>query len=331
MTLKVVKVMMVTLATVAFGMTGCDGGGGGASISTPCYFIAIHNEPDTTKANIDKNFVILKEMIAKADGYNIRLTLMFTGQWLDYFKEHNLLETVQGWQAKGHEISVHHHSTSNSGWDGYTSKAFDLVQAERVENNLPVVNPVGTFIDLANKFLGLNLAVRIVSGCVNEESDKEGEMPDEVVYATCSGFLNFDLNSNETWQWIDDHYLNLETSLLQGREALAGRNDFIIQGQVNGITRKWIRHYPLMLDVKSLSGQTAVQGFEATPSSSIYGVAVHSMLEEIKAYDTYLDYLHQQDPTGNSSRTVSEVIDQNLIPTREIDSATLLAPHVITY
>ena len=56
-----------------------------SELQIPYYFIAIHNEPyhvSGGEKKLAEEYNTLKRMVAKADQYNIKLTLMFTVQWL---------------------------------------------------------------------------------------------------------------------------------------------------------------------------------------------------------------------------------------------------------
>jgi hypothetical protein len=67
---------------------------------------------------LEESYVTLKRIIAKADEYNIKLTLMFTAQWSDYIEESSArIAELESWKKSGHEIAAHHHGTNHALWD----------------------------------------------------------------------------------------------------------------------------------------------------------------------------------------------------------------------
>ncbi len=80
----------------------------------------------------------LLDLVVAADAYEHRLTLMFTPQWAAWILDpassfpsesviydhstHTVpLNLVRAFEAKGHEIAIHHHAlTSPASWDGFT-------------------------------------------------------------------------------------------------------------------------------------------------------------------------------------------------------------------
>ena len=62
----------------------------GVTQAIPWYFIAIHNEPfnhERKRFFINESYKVLQQMVAKADSFNIKLTLMFAASWVDFIKE----------------------------------------------------------------------------------------------------------------------------------------------------------------------------------------------------------------------------------------------------
>ncbi|NQT15227.1 MAG: hypothetical protein HQ582_20895 [Planctomycetes bacterium] len=56
-----------------------------------------------------------------------------------------------------------------------------------------------------------------------------------------------------------------------------------------------------------------------------YGAVNHSSQREWSAVSAWLDFLHERDPDGRQCRTVSEVIQERLLPEKEIPSEALRA------
>jgi len=263
----------------------------------PYYFIAIHNEPyhfPGGEKKLAEEYNTLKRMIAKADQYNIKLTLMFTAQWADYIsKSPERIVDLESWKKQGHEIAGHHHSIYHGNWDGYTDYSKEEAIAQRIKQGVKPEEYIGTLEDYINKLEKINPNIK--SGCMNEEHDKK-EMPDEIIYATCSGFAN----CGEIWTRLSDV------------DEKKGQNKYILTAIVNGILRKWLSHYQITTPERQKIAQTV---FDSIDSSYVYGVVTHSAsgVQE-KEYYNFLKFLHIQDPEGKKSRTVSEIIDQKLLP-----------------
>lgn len=167
----------------------------------PKYFIAIHNEPFHDEYKRDERlaaaYQTLKEMIKKADEYNIKYTLMFTAQWSDYISEsEERTKELASWKTNWHEISAHHHDTWHGNWDWYASiseqEALDI-RKDKGKNESYKWTIQDYYKDLTK------IDKEIKSGCLNEEWNKDA-LPNEILYATCAGFLN----SWEVGQRISD-------------------------------------------------------------------------------------------------------------------------------
>ncbi len=251
----------------------------------PYYFVAVHCEP-TDEEEIARNFVVLREMVAYADAYHVKLTIMLTPQWADYIAaDPTRLAEVQGWMANGHEIAAHHHSIYHSTWDGYTDFPPDVVRAQ-VRRPRPYL---GTLDDYVAALRRVNPELQ--AGCVNDEQDKR-VMPDAIVYDTCSGFSN----SGEPGERNGDNV------------PQKGVNRFVTVGTVNGIQRKWLTHYHVYQNpLAAFRTMMAMDG-------GVYGVITHGAAGQDEPLYTFLDAVHQVDPQGAYSRTVSAVIEEGLLP-----------------
>ncbi len=251
----------------------------------PYYFVAIHCEP-TGEAEIAHNFVVLREMVAYADAYNIKLTIMFTAQWADYIAaDPALLAEVQGWMANGHEIAAHHHSIYHGSWDGYTDFSPDVVRAQ-VSRHRPYL---GTLDDYIAALRRVNPDIQ--AGCVNDEQDKQ-VMPDAIIYDTCSGFSN----AGEPGERNGDSV------------PRKGVNNFVTVGTVNGIQRKWLTHYQVY--------QNPLAAFQTMMEmdGGVYGAVTHAASGQDTPLYAFLDAVHEVDPEGALSRTVSAVMEEELLP-----------------
>jgi len=96
--------------------------------NVPYYFIAIYNEPNNKAGggkNIAERFNYLEEMIAKADEYNIKLTLRFSAQWTSYIAENpGRLAMLDEWSRSGHQIV----KDTGFGFPGFTGSGERLLE-----------------------------------------------------------------------------------------------------------------------------------------------------------------------------------------------------------
>ncbi len=269
--------------------------------SIPYYFIAIHNEPyhlPGGESKLAKEYETLERMIAEADLYGIKLTLMFTAQWAEYISESpERMAELEAWKEQGHEIAAHHHSIYHGNWDGYTDYSREQAEAQRRMQGFVPEEYLGTLEDYINKLRKLNPDIK--SGCTNEERDKK-EMPNAIIYGTCSGFAN----CGEVCERLSDTDLR------------KGKNEYILTGVADGVPRKWLAHYQITTPERQEAAQTV---FSSLNCSHVYGAVTHSAsgVQEEEYYD-FLEFLHSRDPGASKSRTVSEVIEQGLLPERTI-------------
>lgn len=262
----------------------------------PYYFIAIHNEPYNFtggERKIERDYVVLKQMIKRADEYNVKLTLMFAAQWADYISQNpQRLAALESWEKQGHEIAAHHHHIYFRNWDGYTDYPREQVMELRVQLGKRQNKYCGTLQEYINKLKKINPNIR--SGCLSDELDKR-TLPDEIIYDTCSGFANF----GEPGRIIEDDAIPEK-----------GKNEYITAGNYKKIERKWLTHYY----IATHEGQEAARSVFSSMHSGVYGVVTHSFKGEAEHYSTFLEFLHSKDSAGTKSRTVSEIIEQKLLP-----------------
>ena len=280
--------------------------------SIPYYFVAIHNEPFHYPAGekmLKESYAVLRKMVAAADKYNIKLTLMFTAQYADYISsDKKRMSELKEWEKRGHEIAAHHHSIYHGNWDGYTNYSKEKAMEER-KRRLRTARRglqrkpekyLGTLKDYIKRLKRINPKVK--SGCMNEEADKNC-MPDEIIYATCSGFANFGKPGRR----------------LSDTVAEKGKNEFVTVGKVNGIERKWLCHFQTTTPDRVSSAKKVFESM----SSGVYGSVNHSSTRELGSFLLWLEFLHSKDPEGKFSRTVTEIIEQRLLPEKEIPQKLL--------
>lgn len=265
----------------------------------PFYFLAIHNEPFGAG---EKNYKALKDLIERANQYNMKLTLMFTPAWVDFIlNDFQRNAELENWKTSGHEISAHHHSIYHPGnWDGYSDYTFKEATQIRKEEKLSKPRftyrqgTLDDFMDKINK-----LSNNIISGCMNDEVNKNA-LPKDIIYDTCSGYVNFGTPG--------------EYSSLLGKSS--GKNKFISVGMVNSIERKWLTHGRILTEVNL---KEAKNQFNSINNNAVYGGVVHSKPQEVPYMLQFMDFLHEKDPTGAKSMTMTEIIELERLPEKKIN------------
>jgi hypothetical protein len=134
---------------------------------------------------------------------------------------------------------------------------------------------------------------------MNDEIDKN-ELPDKIIYDTSLGTANFG---------------PLNTLLSDFENPEKGINDYTSTAKVNSIKRKWLAHYQINNDNDS---ENAKRVFSSM-SSGAYGVIMHSFKKQMSSFIYFIDFLHQIDPESKYCRTVSEIIENGLLPEKQVD------------
>lgn len=268
---------------------------------TSYYFIAIHNEPHHGKSDSEEKILqsyhTLTQMVEKADEYNIKLTLMFTAQWVSVLeKDPQKIAQIKKWAANGHEIAAHHHSIYHGNWDGYTDVSKEEAIAQRKEQGFTPEPYIGTLDAFITTLQKINPDIR--SGCLNDEQDKN-DLPDAIIYDTCSNFKNFG-TPGEVSNDID---------------AQKGDNVYVSVGTWKNIERKWLAHANISTKEKEANAETV---FKNLDSLHVYGVITHSVDTQAEHYYTYLEFLHQHDQNGEKSKTVSNIIEERILPEEQL-------------
>ena len=281
--------------------------------SIPYYFIAIHNEPyhslPVQYEMIRDSYHILKQMIAKANDYHIKLTLMFTAQWADYVSvSSEKMADLESWKNRAHEIAAHHHGIYVPGnWDGYTDYLEEAIiqrTSLRKEPKSYLGVPekyLGTLKDFINKLKKIN--PNINSGCLNDEYDKN-QLPDEIIHDTCGGFASF----------------GEPGKMRPMKEGERGINEFITVGTYKNIERKWLAHYL----INTYERQEAARRIFNSMNPGVFGVIAHSTRNDADQYYSFLEFLHSMDPSGEKSKTLTEIIDQKLLPEKRIPEEVIM-------
>jgi hypothetical protein len=268
----------------------------GGEDSIQPYFIAIHSEP---AAISETNYKVLKEFVARANTYNIKLTLMFSNTWADYVAASPArMAELREWERQGHEIAGHHHSIYHGAWDGYTNVTEEEAIAQRIKQGIIPPEPyLGTLDDFMDKIRQINPNMN--SGCMNDEESMK-DLPNEIIYDTCSGFYNFGEPGRE--------YYAADSEL--------AKNEYVSVGLIGGIERKWLTHG----QITDAAKQQAVKEIFETAKSGVLGAVIHATRgkNQDQLLLDFLDFIHEKDPTGAKSMTLTEIIESEMLPEEEI-------------
>ncbi|MFO8102199.1 MAG: hypothetical protein R6U37_08580 [Dehalococcoidia bacterium] len=210
---------------------GCYGTGGEESpaLSSPGdesvegddFFIAVHCEPGKvplSNAYAAGNWPALTELVQSADAYHMKLTLLFSPQWIMYILEDDgRLELVHRWEARGHEIGLCHHGPHIDTWDGYTDQANYFSSRKyvgRTEAMMVLVKQIPASGQVATAFVN--------------SADREFDFPRGISYEISSGSGKLeDLSGNPTEVTINGQQVLRLTCA--GYAAQKNRNKFNLE------------------------------------------------------------------------------------------------------
>ncbi len=163
-------------------------------------FISIHMEPGTNPSTTDYpalHWTDLVGLIALADEYNVKLSLVFNPQWAIYILDDEEKRTLlRSWEANGHEIGLHHHGPHHGGWNGYTDQ-------EDYKDDLKYV---GTIEDMMNLVNQLPASGQVFVAGIGAEEDVDYDWPEGIIYETDGGAdPEEDILSNPTINIYNGH------------------------------------------------------------------------------------------------------------------------------
>jgi hypothetical protein len=267
----------------------------------PVYFLVSHNEPrdDIESAQLP----VLRDLLSRADGYGMKLTLMFGAPWAQVMRsDPQRSAELDGWRRRGHEIAGHHHAVGHPGtWDGYSRLPEAEALAVRAKIHSPPEPFLGTLDDLMAQFRKLDPFVR--SGCMNEESDWL-EMPRGILYGTCSGYAN----------------RGQPGAKLQDADPAKALNEFASRSMVAGLERRWLAHAQVM---KPESAMSAAQTYDQSAPARVLGFVVHPAASQALHLAQLMDHIHARDPKGERSMTLADIVRLGLLPDKDIGAPSL--------
>ncbi|MBF0430087.1 MAG: T9SS type A sorting domain-containing protein [Fibrobacteria bacterium] len=282
-------------------------------VASPYYFFAIHNEPVKALDKIAESVSTLNFMADYAAERHIKLTLMISVSTAIFLGKTDPERTqLIKWKSQGHEIGGHHHAPHHPGvWDGFTSQSANDVLVYResflqaqIDSGKSTYDGQFDFdyqgdLDSFMDVLDSNLGEKIITGCYNEEKEKR-ELPDAVLYTTCLGLPTSNSNNPITQnpafyaafsQWI----------------AVASFGDIERKAISNSLNKEDENNTEL---IKIFTRMTLLDN----PAGFVFGAVNHSNVEEKDNFVKLLDVISSSDPAGVKSRTVSEIINQQLLP-----------------
>ncbi|MBI5002103.1 hypothetical protein HZC31_01845 [Candidatus Woesearchaeota archaeon] len=163
-------------------------------------FISIHMEPGSNPSTTDYpalHWTDLVNLVALADEYNVKLSLVFNPQWATYIlDDEEKLTLLRSWEANGHEIGLHHHGPHHGGWNGYTDQ-------EEYKDYLKYIGTVEEMMNLVNQ---LPVSGQVLVAGIGAEEDVDYDWPEDIIYETDGGAdPEGDILSNPTTNTYNDH------------------------------------------------------------------------------------------------------------------------------
>jgi len=163
-------------------------------------FISIHMEPGSNPSTTEYpelHWPDLVSLIALADEYNIKLSLVFNPQWAVYIlDDEEKLALLRSWEVAGHEIGLHHHGPHHGSWNGYTDQ-------EEYKDDLKYIGSGEDMMSLLNQ---LPASGQILVAGIGGEEDVDLDWPDGVIYETDGGADGAaDILSNPTKNVYNGH------------------------------------------------------------------------------------------------------------------------------
>lgn len=163
-------------------------------------FISIHlepgNDPETTEYP-ELHWPDLVNLIALADEYGVKLSLVFNPQWATYIlADEEKITLLRSWEANGHEIGLHHHGPHHGSWNGYTNQ-------EEYTDEREYIGTIEEMMELVNQ---LPASGRVLVAGIGGEEDVDSDWPKGVIYETDGGADGpADILSNPTENTYNGH------------------------------------------------------------------------------------------------------------------------------
>ena len=176
------------------------------------FFIAVHLEPvmendeQGTTLRPERYWNSVVNLVAAADEYNQKLTLLMNPQWGIYIlSDDNRLDIVHSWESNGHEIGIHYHGPEMGSWSGYTNQERFFVDS-RFQGTTQDIMDIMNQIPQSGE----------INTCTINDADADFEFPIGVAYSTDGGLYGVEdlvsvpealtLNNQEVLQVLHAKY-----------------------------------------------------------------------------------------------------------------------------
>lgn len=156
-------------------------------------FFAMHMEVGVQKPEFlhqEQYWPRLAQMIAIANRYDAKVTLLFNPQWAMYIlMDQKRFDMVKGWQRQGHEVGLHYHLVTHNDWCGYTNRK-DSVYTDspfyqgNVADMMQVMNQLADPEPILSACCGGDIATMAFPYCkpVPPGLIDEIDFPNEIIY-----------------------------------------------------------------------------------------------------------------------------------------------------
>jgi hypothetical protein len=164
--------------------------------SGPYAMLALHLDPNNSVGEIEnatpENWGKLEEIVAAADFYLHKLTLLMSSSWVDLVDGTldgvNRIDEVKSWIDFGHQLGYHHHSCGHNHPDGYRDVPDDSCEGE--EDRGSVEDSFGDVYALGETLITMGVdpdlaRVEIAAQGPNDNNEyRSEEWQPEAIYAT---------------------------------------------------------------------------------------------------------------------------------------------------
>ncbi len=247
----------------------------------PYSYFVVHIKRDPESDYFNHFYDYLKPLVESADLYNVKLTLQFSPQWIEYLlANENEKNLVKLWQKNGHEISIIHPGPAHLSWDGYSNmQAQDAINTSYIRGTgdddiHELLGTMNDFLEMANE---LAYPEEIKSGTI---TNKWTDVPN-IQYLTAGGGSRNKKAVKQTWN---------------------GNKVYTI-----GISGLW----------NSGLLENAKRDYETLNEEEIFGVVTHHnnfTKNGINAIEGWFEYLSNKDPEGIKRKTVTETFEEHILP-----------------
>ena len=234
-------------------------------------------------------FETAEKLIAKADDYGFHLTLAFNPQWAEYILlDSAKIDTVKGWQERGHEIAFHHHSINHPDWNGYSN------DPNATNDPIPFLGDVDVGLDFVrNLGAPTNVTTAMIGGLPVDMPQSYDDATEELIFAGGSQYDSF------------ERYGELRS--LRPHKIKKS----------NGAEVIFVAHRQLTTILTHFTVQEALDIFKTEYSNiqhdEIYGVVFHCY-DYHEAEGIYTNWFEFIKNSGDSIKTINEVISDYIYP-----------------